>query len=200
MASEQIAQDGATDADHPGRWLGGAIGVLVSIGAAGLATAWTGYDDARSGLLSFTVAQIALLGSPIAWILGRSFFPMARSRGGLAAMRAAALVAVVAPPLGAVEILAGYGLIERAMPGFGSPSPGLSTLVLLPIAIPFSYVGLIVTAPVAMVWAVIVRLVPDDLPARLRAPRRLERIGTRYLLAVVTIAVFAIQVVELIGR
>lgn len=85
----------------------------------------------------------------------------------------------VAPPLGLV-VITWLGLV---LPGTGlGPSPFTSTgLLIIVLAIPYSFVALILTLPVGLLWGVLVRLVPVGLPARLRAPRPLERIGVRHL-------------------
>jgi hypothetical protein len=142
---------------------------------------------------------IALLGIPIGWILGRGLFPMART-GWRSALWAGLLVAVLAPPLGAIEILSGAVLQTNATIGFGSSTPRLAALLLLPIAIPYSYVAIVVTAPVGLVWALFARLVPASVPARLRVPRPLDRLGTRHLLGLAATVVVAAQAVELIAR
>jgi hypothetical protein len=183
--------------DQPGRWLGGAIGALTSLGAA--LVGMQILDEEQRGSGTYDPVGIALLGIPIGWILGRQLFPMARS-GWRSALGAAVLVAIAAPPLGAIEILSGAVFQTNASIGLGSSTPGLAALILLPIAIPFSYVALVVTAPVGLVWAVLVRLVPPSVPARLRVPRPLERLGTGHLLGVAAAAGVVAQLVRLAPR
>ena len=186
----------ADEADHPGRWLGGAIGALTSLGAAVIGMAILDEEGRRA---MYDPVGIALLGIPIGWILGRQLFPMARS-GWRSASWAGLLVAVAAPPLGAIEILSGAVFQTNATIGFGSSTPRLAALLLLPIAIPYSYVAILVTAPVGLVWALFARLVPTSVPARLRVPRPLDRLGTRHLLGLAAAVVVAAQAVELIAR
>ena len=185
----------AVQTDHPGRWVGGAIGALTSLGAALVAML---LGDEQRGV-GYDSVDIALLGIPIGWILGRQLFPMARS-GWRSALGAAALVAFAAPPLGAVEILSGAVFQTNATIGIGSSTPGLAALLLLPIAIPFSYLALIVTAPVGLAWAVLVRLVPGTVPARLRVPQPLDHLGTRHVLILAVAAVVVGQMAQLVPR
>ena len=183
--------------DHPGRWLGGAIGALSSLGAALVGMVILAEKQRGGG--TYDPVGIALLGIPIGWILGRQLFPMARS-GWRSALGAALLVAVAAPPLGAIEILSGAVFQSNASIGLGSSTPGLAALLLLPIALPFSFVALVVTAPIGLVWALLVGLIPATVPARLRIPHPLDRLGTRHLLALAGTAVLVAQVIQLAPR
>jgi hypothetical protein len=198
-ARTKVAPVAEAPVDHPGRWLGGAIGAVTSLGAA--LVGMVVLDREQRGV-TFDPVEIALLGIPIAWILGRALFPMARA-GWRSALGAAVLVAVAAPPLGAIEILSGAVFQTNATVGIGSTTPGLAALILLPIAIPFSYLALVVTAPVGLVWAVLVRMTPATIPARLRAPRLLERLGTRHIVtfaAAILVVVQVVQAVQLAPR
>ena len=161
--------------DYPGRWLGGAVGALTSFAAAIVLH----LVDARvSGTLSMDLTGIALLGIPIGFVLGRQFFPSVRSEPWRVVLTFGLLLGWMAPPLGAIEVLAGPALLPGAA---GEPAP-LQYLWLLPIAIPFSFVAVFVTMPVGVAWAVTLRLVPERLVRRSRMPGPIERLGVRHAL------------------
>jgi len=64
----------------------------------------------------------------------------------------------------------------------------------LPFALVFSYLAVVVTIPVGVAWAILVKLIPVDAPARLRAPRTMERLGVRHLILAVVLYGIAVQV------
>ena len=175
--------------DHPGRWLGGAIGAAASLLAA-LVAALVSSGEARDGLMSLTSDwfEIGLLGIPIGFALGRQLLPTARSgRWGSAVMTGVGL-GLAAPPLGAIEILLGWGLVPTN--GVGSP-PGLGILVLLPFAVPLSFAAVVMTIPVGIAWAVTVRLASPTLLERVAAPAWRAAIGIRHALFHVVVVVNA---------
>jgi hypothetical protein len=177
--------------DHPGRWLGGAIGALVSLAAAVVA----GWIEGRPMLLdreSWSV--VGLLGIPIGFALGRQFFPLARSEGWRRAIAVGLLLGWLAPPLGAVEILGASDLLITG-PGsslFGGPV----ALLLLPIAIPISFIAVVITLPVGLAWGVLARLVPDEVLPRLRVPGWLAWLGIRHALVLIAVEVMFLAVIR----
>jgi hypothetical protein len=180
--------------DHPGRWIGGAVGALVSLIAAGIASR----VDLSPGVFGWTnYAIIALLGVPIGFILGRQLLPLARSGGWGRAFAVGFLLGWLAPPMGAVEILAGAGLLEGG--DTSSSLGGLAALALLPIAIPFSFLAIVITIPVGLVWGVLVRLLPDEWLASVRVPSPFDRLGVRHVLVVAVAAVGVLAVLDRMG-
>jgi hypothetical protein len=178
----------AAETDHPGRWVGGAIGALVSLAAAGVA----GAIDARGAIFDWSSwAMIPLLGIPIGFVLGRHLLPSARSDGWPRAVWVGMLFGWAAPPLGAIEILAGSRLLELG--NLSSSMGGPVALVLFPIAIPISFLAIFITIPVGLAWGVVVRLVPDKLFEALRVPDPLDRLGVRHALALVSVALLALE-------
>jgi hypothetical protein len=176
--------------DHPGRWLGGAAGALASLIAAIVLNA---FGPARGD--SFVdLREIALLGVPIGFVLGRALYPSARDETWTVTLSVGLLLGWLAPPLGAIEILAGPALLPPAWTGGGD---GWRYLWLLPIAIPVSYVAVFITMPVGVLWSALVKLIPPDLPKRLRMPRPIERLGVRH--AVLTLLAWSV-VVQLLAR
>ena len=174
------------DPDHPGRWLGGAIGALASLVAA-LVASLLRTDGSRS--LTTDWVTIGLLGIPIGFALGRQLLPIARSGGWGTALMTGVGLGLAAPPLGAIEILLGWGF--AATNGIGSMQ-GLGTLILLPFAIPISYAAVVMTVPVGIAWAITVRLVSPGLLMRVAAPGWLARLGIRHaLLAILIVIIFA---------
>jgi hypothetical protein len=175
-------------ADHPGRWLGGAIGAAVALAAAAVA----GVVATQAQQVDATWAWIALLGVPVAFVLGRQLFPLARSDGWFRALGVGLLLGWIAPPAGAIEIV--YGLMTAA----SVQEPGITALwsvLLLPFALVVSFVAVAITLPAGIVWAVAVRFVPDRLVARLRVPDWLARFGARHLFALAGVAFVAAAVI-----
>ncbi len=171
---------------HPGRWLGGAIGGLVSLAAALVAT------RIETGPSIFGWADwsmIGLLGVPIAFALGRALLPMARSEGWGRAISVGMLFGWIAPPLGAIEILGGSRLLGLANNSGGGPL----ALVLLPLAIPISFVAIFMTIPVGVAWGTLVRLIPDASLAALRVPPLLERVRVRHALVLIAAALILLE-------
>jgi hypothetical protein len=169
-------------ADHPGRWIGGVLGALVSLALVPLELImewprWAGPD---------ALATLGLLGAPVGFALGRQAFPEARSGGWGHALGIGALVGVAAPPLGLMMI----ALVGIFLPESGTAPHPLSSsgLLILMLGIPACFVALPVTLPVGLLWGVLVRLVPREMPARLRVPPPFDRLGIRHAAIVVAIA------------
>lgn len=170
-ALEEFRSAADTPDDEPGRWVGGAIGALVSLLAAFVADAAGSHNPL---VLTIDWVAIGLLGAPIGFALGRQLLPTARSGGWGKTMLTGLGVGLAAPPLGALEILLGWSLVPS---GQGVTAPGFGVVVLLPFAIPFSYAAVVLTVPVGLAWAVAVRLVPRGLLERAAAPRWLAEVG-----------------------
>ena len=69
---------------------------------------------------------------------------------------------MIAPPLGAIEfVVVGMLPFSNATSGFDDTATGF--LLLLPIALVYSYVVVVLTIPTGLLWAVIVRAIPDHL-------------------------------------
>ena len=186
--------------DHPGRWVGGALGVTaslaVAIGAVGIGAA----SDLGSGWIDpGFIAFVGVLGAPIGWVLGRSAFPLARDGGWAQALAVGSGVAVVAPPLGGVAWLV-FALIEDAAGPADCGSSPLSAVLLLPFIVPWSYLALVATVPAGLVWAVLARLVPAASLASARMPPLISRLGTRHLLAVGALAIALVVAAEWLGE
>jgi hypothetical protein len=182
--------------DQPGRWIGGVVGGLLSSFVAVVAVAIRGtpaeLDLWRIELEGFV--GIGLAGIPIGFVLGRALMPFARSAGWRRALVAGAAVGLLAPPLGAIELV-GLAMIDGGIGGFGGDTVTamLVTLVyILPAGLVVSYVAAIATLPVGLAWAVVVRLLPERLLRRLRMPHPVTRLGARH--AIVGAAVLAIVI------
>lgn len=186
--AEPDANAPAVPADHPGRWVGGLIGALSSLAAALVVNVVV---DAPAILEWDSWSAIGLLGIPIGFILGRELLPMARGAGWGRALATGMLLGWVAPPLGAVEILGGSRLLELG--NLSNSIGGPVALVLLPIAIPVSFIAIFITIPVGIAWAILLRLVPDDTLVALRVARPLERFGVRHALVVITGALLLLE-------
>jgi hypothetical protein len=183
----------AAPADHPGRWVGGAIGAVVSLAAA-LVASRIAPGDGSTGALSLDWTAVGLLGAPIGFALGRQLFPMARSEGWRRALSVGLLLGWVAPPLGAIEILATAGLFDSSVspPTFQGPL----ALVLLPIAIPISFIAIFMTLPVGLIWSVLARLAPGEALLQLRAPGWLAWLGIRHALVLLAVELLVLTVIR----
>src|SRR5215208_5059226 len=144
----------AEPVDHPGRWVGGAFGALLSLAAAAVASVVVP-GRTGDGVIGLDWSAIGLLGIPIGFVLGRELLPMARSAGWGRAIGTGMLLGWAAPPLGAVEILAGSRLLDLG--NLSTSMAGPVTLVLLPVAVPISFVAVFMTIPVGIAWGVVVR-------------------------------------------
>ena len=152
----------------PGRWLGGFVGiaalVATAMAAGAVVTLMNGDDSAESSgfLSSDGLGFIWAGGLPIAFLGGRALLPAARSGGWLTALAIGLVFGLIAPPLGAIEvILVGLLPFSGATSGFGDNVTGL--LVILPIAVVYSYVAAIITIPAGLLWALMARAIPEDL-------------------------------------
>lgn len=195
--SRMTAPSGATSvastlatapADHPGRWVGGVLGALASLALVPISL---GMEPARrSGDLG-ELALLGLLGAPVGFVLGRLAFPEARSGGLGHALGVGLLIGAVAPPLGLIVI----GLVGIFLPASGLSQDPLSSfeLLILVIGIPYSFVALVATLPIGIVWAILAVLVPVGLLDRLRVPPPFDRVGVRHA-AIVVAAVLAIVI------
>jgi hypothetical protein len=149
-----------------GRWVGGLVGlaacVATALVAGAVATVTNGVDSAgRNSFLSPDgLAFIWVGGLPIAFLGGRALLPAARSGGWLTALAVGFMFGLIAPPLGAIEvILVGLLPFSGATSGFDDNVTGF--LVLLPIALVYSYVVVVLTVPAGLLWALMVRAIPE---------------------------------------
>lgn len=182
-------------ADWPGRWLGGLIGVLSCLVAAVVLFLLAGPGDERSpAFVDLSGLTIPLLGIPIAFALGRVAYPSIRSGGWRWALVAGVLIGLAAPPLGAIEILFGPFLLPLA----SGSSDQILMIALLPIALVFSYVAVVVTVPVGLVTALVIRALPASLPERVRMPSPLSRLGIVHAVGALVLWGIAVQAWSLV--
>lgn len=191
MAGPTIAPTAATPAasalatapaDHPGRWIGGAVGTLLSLSLIAISMLLEA-EEFRRGLT--TLATLGLLGAPIGFVVGRQFYPQARGRGWQDAVLVGTGLGWLAPPLGAVEIVVGQ-LATAVESGSRVDS---SWLVILMIAIPVSFIAVLVTMPIGIAWGLIVHAIPAALVTRLRVPAPFDRLGVRRALVLAALIV-----------
>lgn len=185
-ATAALVADPPLDADHPGRWLGGAVGLLLSLALLPISL-FAEPDGFRRGLTA--LGTLGLLGAPIGFVLGRQFFPQARRGGWPDALLVGIGLGWLAPPLGAVEIVAG----QMASAAASGSRVDASWLAILVIAIPVSFIAVLVTMPIGIAWGLIVRAIPGGLVTRMRVPRPLERFGVRHALLFSAAAATAVQ-------
>ena len=185
-------------ADHPGRWVGGALGAFLSLAAA-LVASRVEPASTDLGYLIPDWTRIGLLGIPIGFVLGRHLLPTARSDGWTVAIGAGIGLGLLSPPLGAIEVLATSGVLDAGTST--SPIGGLAMLMFLPIAVPLSFVAIVMTVPVGIAWAVLARLAPDRWLQSLRAPAWLAWLGIRHLLVLIVaeVAFMAVLRPDLLG-
>jgi hypothetical protein len=192
-AAPVAAEADVTVEDHPGRWIGGAIGAMVALATSVVllvGTRMLGSGDAAW-------AWIGVLGVPVAFVLGRHLLPLARSERWRGAITVGLLVGWLAPPLGAIEIV--YGL-AAANAFDASSTPSILAFVLVPYAIAFSFVAVVITLPAGVVWAIVVRLVRDDTLLARRAPAWLEAFGARHVALLLAIVLVGLDVIGLAIR
>jgi hypothetical protein len=150
----------------PGRWVGGLVGgvacVATTLVAGVVAKATIGDDSAGSNgfLGQGNLVWIALGGLPIAFLGGRLLLPAARSGGWLTALGIGFLFGLIAPPLGAVEVFL-VALLPFHDSTSGFDDAILSLMVFLPIALVYSYVVVVLTVPAGLLWALMVRAIPE---------------------------------------
>ena len=150
----------------PGRWVGGLVGVVACVAtilAAGVVgTAIDG--DVSAGSNGFlgpgNLVYFMVGGLPIAFLGGRALLPAARSGGWLTALGMGFIFGLVAPPLGAIEVVLVAMLpFTGATSGFNDNVTGF--LVLLPIALVYSYIVVVLTIPAGLLWALLARAIPE---------------------------------------
>jgi hypothetical protein len=148
------------------RWIGALAGLVACAAtalAAGVVFVLADPDGWASGngfLTSDSLVWIAIGGLPIAFFGGRALLPAARSGGWLTALAIGFVFGLIAPPLGAIEvILVGLLPFSGATSGFDDNVTGF--LVILPIALVYSYVVVVLTVPAGLLWALIVRAIPE---------------------------------------
>jgi hypothetical protein len=151
-----------------GRWVGGLVGIgvcLATILAAGALAQLAdpkGWGSGNALLSPGYLKGIALGGLPIAFLGGRALLPAARSGGWLTALAVGFGFGMIAPPLGAIElVLVGMLPFSNATSGFDDNVTGF--LILLPIALVYSYIVAVLTVPAGILWAVLVRAIPRHL-------------------------------------
>jgi hypothetical protein len=152
----------------PGRWVGGLVGgvacIATTLVAGVIARATIGDDSAGSNgfLGQGNLVWITIGGLPIAFLVGRALLPSARSRGWPTALAVGLMFGLIAPPLGAVEVFVVALLpFHNSTSGFDDAIVGL--MVFLPIALIYSYVVVVLTVPAGLLWALIVRAIPEHL-------------------------------------
>jgi len=170
--------------EFPGRWLGGAAGVVATLLVAGLlAVTHVLVDDPRgvadTNLLN--AAGVAALGVPVAFVLGRHYSPVARDGGWRTAAMTALSFALLAPPLGDLEIIVGASLAPWTFGSLDLGSVLAGGLLIGIVGLFVSFVVLPVTAAVSLVWIVLIRLLPREWPARVAMPTSVARFGVRHL-------------------
>jgi hypothetical protein len=170
----------------PGRWVGGAVGVAATILVA-VALRWIELlaDDpdrlVDSDLIG-AAGVVALLGIPVAFVLGRHLAPVVRDGGWTSAVGTAVTFAFLAPPLGDIEIIGGLGLVPWMTGGTSDIASAFAGgLIVGGIGLVVSYIALPVTAAVAVVWVVLMRALPPELPAHVAMPRPISRVGVRHV-------------------
>jgi hypothetical protein len=176
--------------DFPGRWVGGLIGSLSSA-AVGLLVLTFEAVKGRDGLL--IVAAVCGLGIPVAFVVGRHLAPIVRSGGWSDGLVAAATFAVLAPPLGNVEIFLGPVLAPWIW-----DQPASTAVPILALSFTFglglSYVVLPITIAVGVVWAVLTRTLPSATFIRVRMPSTIDRLGVRHVFLCLFIWVVVVHV------
>jgi ascorbate-specific PTS system EIIC-type component UlaA len=138
---------------------------LATLWAAGALAAFVdpeGWGSGNALLSPEYLKGIALGGLPIGFFGGRALLPAARSGGWMTALAVGFGFGMIAPPLGAIEVvLAAMLPFSNATSGFDDNVTGF--LVLLPIALVYSYVVVILTIPAGLLWSLMVRAIPDHL-------------------------------------
>lgn len=173
----------------PGRWIGGLVGALASLAVtgAGLAFDRLGVTFVAPG----AVVAVGLLGVPVGWIVGRAFLPVARTEGWSTAVAGGLAAGWAAPPLGA-----GMVVLWAAVESGATPEDLVSGAALLLLAVPFSFVAVFATMPAGLLWALVVRLLPDRLFASLAIRGPLARFGSRHLVLLLVGGAIAIGLVR----
>ena len=157
-----IAPD-RSGSSNPGRWVGGLIGALVCLAIWFAAVAWI-VDGSKSGAGIFSrsfLSMVGLGGLPIAVIGGRALLPAARSGGWLTAVAVGFGFGMIAPPLGGLEVIV-FAMLPTSSSTSGFDDNVMGFLVLAPLVLMYSYVIAVLTVPAGLLWALIVRAIPDN--------------------------------------
>jgi hypothetical protein len=174
--------DATTATRHPGRWLGGLVGALVAAGVSGIGLVLGPDTDAGIVFLSDgALVELGLFGVPIGFLVGRALLPAARAEGIGWALLVGLGFGVIAPPLGAIEIVLAALWPGATSTGVGDTAIGL--VALLPIAMAYSFVAAVVTLPAGIAWTLLVRAIPDAAFPAFEMPRAIARLGARHAIA-----------------
>ena len=129
-----------------GRWVGGLVGmaacVAITLVAVLIARFTTGDDpNGNDGLFDPNgLLWIAIGGLPIAFLGGRALLPAARSGGWMTALGIGFVFGLVAPPLGAIEVvLVGLLPFSGATSGFDDNVTGSCSSCRSPSCTPTSW-------------------------------------------------------------
>lgn len=175
----------------PGRWVGGAVGVVatVIVGGSLWLAAWLIPDlNLGFGIL------ICGLGIPIAFVLGRHLGPTARDGGAGSAFAAAITFGLLAPVLGDIEIVGG-SLLAPWLTHQAGPEVAAGAVVIGVIGLLFSFVAAPITLAVGLVWAILMRVLPVGDTSRFRMPTWLERLGVRHAVWLLGTSMVIVQVI-----
>lgn len=177
---------GSTKRSHPGRWVGGAVGALASLGVVlvGLLLGGAG-DEGRPFPVVGSLAALGLAGIPIATLVGRALTPAARSGRFRQALLAGVGFGLVAPPLGAVGVLAA-AMSQATMSGI--PQAAGALVMFLPFALVYSYAAVIATIPAGLAWAIVVYAIPERALRAVAMPGPVSRLGARHALVLAAFA------------
>lgn len=185
---------------HPGRWVGGLIGAAIPALVAVAAIA-SGDRPALTlnGLLALDgVAGISIAGIPIGFVVGRALLPFARVAGWRRAIGSGVMAGIVAPPLGAVGVLAIAALTD-SLASDTEPWAPVMYFALTPLAIVFGYAAAVVTLPVGIAWGLLVRAVPPTWLERARMPSPIDRLGSRQAVLVLGVALIGVNLARSIA-
>ena len=141
------------------------------------------------------VALICALGIPVAFVIGRELSPKVYAGTMSDAVAVGLLFGIMAPPLGALEIFVGPLVVPTAIDPVTIP-PYLAFLV---VALGFSYIAAVITVPVGLLWAIVVRRLPADLPARLAIPSPFDRLGIRHAISILVAWFLLAQIARLVA-
>jgi hypothetical protein len=173
----------------PGRWVGGALGVVASL-IVGVPLALLGWTLAEGTLLF--AAGVCALGMPVAFVLGRHLAPIGVESSTSSPTSAVLTFALLAPLLGNLEIVAGGVVLSSDNPAAFGSFFAFGLLVAFAGSV-VCFVALPVTTAVALVWIVLVRALPTGWMAEHRAPASLERLGVRHAVAAILLIAVAIR-------
>lgn len=178
---------------HPGRWLGGLVGALLSLAVSAVGLLMGEDPIEASAIVGIGgLVGLGVAGLPVGFLLGRALLPAARSQGIAGAVGVGLAFGLAAPPLGAIVVLLGLAIPVLAEGGLVD---ALAVLLLLPYAFVFSYVASVATVPAGIVWGAVVRLLPEAVLVRAAVGPRLGRVGARHVVAVGLVAWLGIGLV-----